>query len=446
MKKHLESKHPEDLNYGCDICGFRDDFVGNIWMHKIIKHEKSFQYNKSSESTANELMLNLLAEQNSNLMDEVVTLKNFIKEAFENFTNEFVNIVKVIQDDEQKKNKHIKEELSNLQKKLAVSDKEVLSPTPPILPDLPSPPKPIENPGIRPQKKQTETEYQKRKRVLIVGDSLVHSADFRRLERATNSTIKTAHAYSSARDNTDRFKDRNITDVTVDELKKAAFNHLVIGAPTVDITNLCTESSSISNDFKDKIAMSCMNVMKVAEDALANHSGLEKVTIMSHAPRYDTSEADPAGLKPNLAAFANSFLLELWIESPLKDKIFIGSHTNLECSGNLRTQRFTAEFTGKYDGVHMYGIYGKVAYTESVLNILLSSLSLSGRTPERDSHINCPQAQYTRLMKRNTGGQQYLAPVSNRRQPNNTQTQYRTYSSVVASDIKTHNRFSILGN
>ena len=85
-------------------------------MHKIIKHEKSFQYNKSSESTANELMLNLLAEQNSNLMDEVVTLKNFIKEAFENFTKEFVNIVKVIQDDEQKKNKHIKEELSNLQK------------------------------------------------------------------------------------------------------------------------------------------------------------------------------------------------------------------------------------------------------------------------------------------------------------------------------------------
>ena len=91
-----------------------------------------------------------------------------------------------------------------------------------------------------------------------------------------------------------------------------------------------------------------MNMMEVAQDALENHSQLEKVTIMSHAPRYDVPDADPAGLKPNLAAFANSFLLELWIDSPLKHKIHIGSHTNLECSGDLRIQRFTAERTGKY--------------------------------------------------------------------------------------------------
>ena len=197
----------------------------------------------------------------------------------------------------------------------------------------------------------------------------------------------------------------------------------MLGAPTVDITNLSTESSIGSNDFKDKIAMSCMNMMKVAEEALENHLELEKVTIMSHAPRYDTPKSDHAGVKPNLAAFANSFLLELWVDSPLKHKILIGSHTNLECSGNLRTQRYTSERTGKYDGVPMYGILERVSYTESVLNILLSSLSLSGRAPERDSHTNCPQAQYARLIKKS-----------------------RTYSSVVASDIKTHNRFSILGN
>ena len=125
---------------------------------------------------------------------------------------------------------------------------------------------------------------------------------------------------------------------------------------------------------------------------------------MSHAPRYDVPDADPAGLKPNLAAFANSFLLELWIDSPLKHKRHIGSHTNLECSGDLRTQRFTIERTGKYDGVHMYGTSGRVAYTDSVLNILRSSLSLSGRAPERDSHTNCPQAEYARLMKRNNTG------------------------------------------
>ena len=153
-------------------------------------------------------------------------------------------------------------------------------------------------------------------------------------------------------------------------------------------------------------------MMKVAHEALENHSGLEKVILMSHAPRYDTPDNDPAGLKPSLANFANNFLLELWIDSPAKQKIFIGSHTNLECSGNLRTQRYTDEHTGRYDGVQMYGTPGKAAYTESVLTILMSSLS--DVSLEKDDHTNCPQAVYARRMKMNTGRPEYLVPVSNR--------------------------------
>ena len=67
---------------------------------------------------------------------------------------------------------------------------------------------------------------------------------------------------------------------------------------------------------------------------------------------------------------------------------------------------------GKYDGVQMYGTAGRVAYTESVLNILMSSLSVTA--PEKDDHRNCPQAVYARRMKRNTGIPEYLVPVSNR--------------------------------
>ena len=80
-------------------------------------------------------------------------------------------------------------------------------------------------------------------------------------------------------------------------------------------------------------------MMKVAQDALKASPHLEKVTIMHHAPRYDTQIVDPVGLKPNLANFANNYLLELWLESPLKDKIFIGSH-NLDCTGEIRMKRY----------------------------------------------------------------------------------------------------------
>ena len=87
--------------------------------------------------------------------------------------------------------------------------------------------------------------------MLIVGDSLVHNSNFRLLESVTNTTIKTAKAYSSAWDNTARFSQQNVTDITKNELKKSAYKRLVLGAPAVDITNLNTNSDNLDG-FKEK--------------------------------------------------------------------------------------------------------------------------------------------------------------------------------------------------
>ena len=126
----------------------------------------------------------------------------------------------------------------------------------------------------------------------------------------------------------------------------------MLGAPTVDITNMNT-SSARSEDptdiFKKKVESSCKNMIQVAEKALTTHSSLKKVTIMNHAPRFDQENVDPLGLKPKLANYANSFLLELWLDSPQKENILIGSH-NLQCSANTTTQRYTDEHSGRYDG------------------------------------------------------------------------------------------------
>ena len=248
------------------------------------------------------------------------------------------------------------------------------------------------------------------------------------LEVVTNTTIKTAKAYSSAWDNHARFKEQNIMDVTITELKKSSFNQLVIGAPTVDISNLNTEKVRANDNvdrLKEKIRASCQNIMKVAQDAIENNPSLERVTVMNHAPRYDTKDVDPIGLKPNLANFANNYMLELWMDSPI-DKIFIGSH-NLECSGELKVKRYKDDRTGWYDGVHLYGSAGKMAYTESVLNILLSSFPAQAHantyhTPD-DSHTSCPQSKYTQQKKYSSAVRGNIGP----------------------SKVKTQNRFSPLG-
>ena len=83
-------------------------------------------------------------------------------------------------------------------------------------------------------KRRTKTEYQRKPRILLFGDSVGHNTNFRKLEHVTNTTLKTSEAYSSARDKDARFKRLNVTDVVKNELGSDTF------APTVDISKLDT--------------------------------------------------------------------------------------------------------------------------------------------------------------------------------------------------------------
>ena len=198
-----------------------------------------------------------------------------------------------------------------------------------------------------------------------------------------------------------------MTEVTKNELSKDSFDHLVLAAPTVDITNIDTSQMKPSDDtegIKQKVKSSCQNIIKIAQTALQSHNRLKQVTIMNNSPRFDTEADDPLGIKPKLAEFANSYILQLWLDSPLKNKIYIGSHT-LECSAQTKLNRYVDPSTGRYDGVHLYSSEGKLAYTESVLNILLSSFQTPAQNSnqqtqqtkmhyESDNHKNCPQTEY----------------------------------------------------
>ena len=86
-------------------------------------------------------------------------------------------------------------------------------------------------------------------------------------------------------------------------------------------------------------------------------------------PRYDPSSVDPLSLKPALSLLFNNTLSNQWMESPDRERIFIGNH-NIDYSGAIKESRYRHTKLGKYDGIHMYGSLGMMAYTLSVLNIL----------------------------------------------------------------------------
>ena len=165
--------------------------------------------------------------------------------------------------------------------------------------------------------------------------------------------------------------------------------------------------------FKDETCLSAQNLFKAAENALHVQPTLKKVVIMKHIPRYDPQVSDPLSLKPALSQMFNNLLTELWMSSPLKDRMVIGSH-NIECSGAIRESRYRESKTGKFDGIHLLGNSGRKFYTLSVLNILnISELT----TEEYIYHQSCPQAQFTKQQKniRNSKQQpEFVLPTYNR--------------------------------
>lgn len=188
--------------------------------------------------------------------------------------------------------------------------------------------------------------------------------------------------YSSVYTAKAKWPKRNMVDVTpaavIDTREDDEYTHIVLNAPTVDITNLDTSKLTPTDNteyFKQEVVVSCKNVFSVAHEALEKNQNLVKVIISEHSPRYDQLNVDPISLKPALAKFANTTFNNLWMESPWKSKIIVAAH-NLQCDVKTRDERFTHEGTNRYDGIHAYSQSGKAAFTRSLIGILVKLLLL----------------------------------------------------------------------
>ena len=111
---------------------------------------------------------------------------------------------------------------------------------------------------------------------------------------------------------------------------------------------------------------------------------------MKQTPRYDPRSVDPLSLKPVLSQLFNNTLVELWMNSPHKEYIFVGTH-NFDCTGAIQAARYQHTKSGRFDGIHLYGSSGQKAYTKSMINILgLAGLISS----EYEYHLSCAQSKY----------------------------------------------------
>ena len=436
LKKHMKSKHIGDYKYKCNFCDFYVNFIVDMYEHRLSEHPESPMEFNSRKFTAKDMILNLLAEQNVEVAQDINEIKTETKGAFEKLSSE---IRQCVTDTVKYAFKEINDRLFNLER-LKMAENLPSPAAPSFTKRANSPPVsssgPTSNPPIEPPKsvsRRRKTKFLNKPQILYVGDSIAQKADIAYLERETQSRIRTKKAHSSVGDNGARWPHKNITEVTqealVDTHEEDKFTHLIISAPTVDITNLNTRELSKNDNievYKQKVAISCENVVASAQNAAISHPELDSIVIMEHSPRFDEPRSDPTGIKPRLAEFANNTLATLIEHSGMKDKIILGKHS-LDCPPDMVNAWYCDEKTGRYDGVHLYGRRGHWAYTKSVLAILQDMLpSLESRVPSL--HKTCPQANYARAQKET----QYEKLFHNSRK--------YTYS------VATQNRFSILGN
>ena len=330
LKLHMATVHPKTTlleaesakqdqiatKYNCNFCDHTSETLEHIVNHQHNKHpDQAVNLNNLDKSMNDNILASVFVEQFNGLVDEVLNMKKAVKDILGQVIDDYENNMNFMREENTKNTIKTNKSLQKIHQKIeilcSISSKQQQSPPASSNESTPStdslssktegsgePCSPPNNSNTRDEKKKLKkkTFYQTRPKLLMVGDSVAHNSNFRIVEEVTNCTIKTAKAYSSKWNERARFKHSNVTQVVKDELEKSNFDHLVIAAPTVDITNLNTKNANKEDSiepFKSEIEDSCRNLFKVAENALENNVELKKVTIMEHPPRFDTFKEDP---------------------------------------------------------------------------------------------------------------------------------------------------------
>ena len=189
---------------------------------------------------------------------------------------------------------------------------------------------------------QSQPTPPKKKKILLVGDSLSRNANISVVKNVMDMDVKRVEAFIMDKDDVKaRNPSKNFMETVPRELEKDDFSTLIIQGGTNEVSNL-----DVSGDIgpkietlKEEIKASSTKMFNIAEDSLKNNNGLEKVILLKRIFRCDNNQSDPSQIKAKLSEFGNRVLDDLWLSKGCPKNIIIAQQ-QLECEGDLRVQRF----------------------------------------------------------------------------------------------------------
>ena len=257
---------------------------------------------------------------------------------------------------------------------------------------------PRSSPPARPSSTETRGRIptSKREKVLFIADSIGRNSDIRHLEEATNTLIYVEKAYGAHYKMNALFPDQNFCQVAPNVALKRDYKYAVFQGASIDITNLDTTNHTTANEafWHQEVLISSQNMISAAEALIHTNPSIETVHILDRIPRFDPGNLDPSSFKQVLSDYGNKALREAVMKSPLKNRIFIQSHS---LPGHCLEEAYGSPLIRGYDGVHMYGPKGRDLYTRSVCNIFQKIFSKHARSSHdhrfptiRNTGINRP--------------------------------------------------------
>ena len=430
MKSHVKRKHVQECKYKCNFCDFEANVIISMYKHKFEAHpEIDHEFRPQTISrTSHDFILNLLAEQNIALMEEMLNLKSDLKD----FKKEVVNSVVEIKEQtkaclsENKKNKKNEE------------NTEIL---------------------------KANVEGKKHK-ITWIGTSLSKVLDKKKVEEDLGVELKAVKAYCVKEEG--RFPNENFKTIVPEAIKDGNIDTLVLEAGNIEISNVEVNNAMMNTDkdieeskkeWFEEAEETSKSLFNLAEKSIASDPNLN-VVIVKRPQRFDKSSKDILGIKAKVSEYANQVYDQCKLKSSNSQRIhLVDLKLGADKSNHLKHIIYGAQDDPRYDGIHLSGSGASRHFTYRAVQALKQIVPYSSqkkmssspiykkRSARGDSmlqsdHTTCPQALYQREKQRGNRTNQarhYVSYASAVR--NNGQTRV---GQTVNFAIPTKNRFDLL--
>ena len=180
LNQHNKNVHEKNLDkkYKCNYCSFESEFLIRMYEHRLNDHPEEQIDFMPNKTTAKDMIINLIAEQNIEIIQEFESMTKGLKDSFVQLTHD---IRTSVENASKSVVTELKERIDRLEKKESTDKvpKETPKDNKPTASTsstfTSSSPSPVSGTSSNTRK----TAFLRKPKILLIGDSIAHNSNFR---------------------------------------------------------------------------------------------------------------------------------------------------------------------------------------------------------------------------------------------------------------------------